>query len=110
MLCEIDDTEDLKLVKFMAGLKENIREQLMTIPNLDLQLAFNMAQTIEQSYAKRNMFKSNQPKSPKSLTPRSNSPSPPRMQRKTEQLLSAPGKATVPMRKIVCFKCHGHGH
>ena len=36
MLCEIDDTEDLKLVKFMAGLKENIREQLMTIPNLDL--------------------------------------------------------------------------
>ena len=36
VLCEINDTEDLKLAKFMAGLRENIREKHMVILNLDL--------------------------------------------------------------------------
>ena len=110
MLCEINDIEDLKLAKFMAGLRENIRETLMVIPNLDLQLAFNMALTVEQAYTKKKMFKNNHPKSPRSFTPKSNNPSSPRLQRKTEQPSTASGKAVVSMRKIVCFKCHGHGH
>ena len=110
VLCEINDTEDLKLAKFMAGLRENIREKLMVIPNLDLQLAFNMAISIEQAYTKKKMSKNNYFKSPRSFTPRNNNPRSPRLQKKTEQPPSASGKAVVPMRKTVCFKCHGHWH
>ena len=36
VLCEINETEDLKLAKFKAGLWEDIREKLMVIPNLNL--------------------------------------------------------------------------
>jgi retrotransposon gag protein len=44
VLCEINETNDLKEAKFnIAGLREDIGRKLMLIPNLVLQLAFNMA-------------------------------------------------------------------
>ena len=94
----------------MTGLREDIKEKLMVIPNLDLQLAFNMATTVEQAYTKKKVSNNNYLKSPRSFTPRSNNPSSPILQKKTDQPPSTSGKAIVPMRKIVCFKCHGHGH
>ena len=84
-LCEINEIEDLKVAKFMAGLREDIRRKLMLVPNLDLQLAFNMAMNIDQTPAKKKVVNNQYQRNPRNFTPRNNSLSPPRMQKKVEQ-------------------------
>ena len=50
VMCDIEDAEDLKLTKFLSGLREDIRDQLMTMPTLDLQTAFNLAPIYEHTH------------------------------------------------------------
>ena len=110
VMCEIEDAEDLKLTKFLSWLREDVRDQLMTMPTLNLQTAFNLAPMYEQNYNKRRMTWNNYNKSPKTYPPKQFKPISPKAQRKTEQPTNVPGRIPVPLNKVVCFKCHGHGH
>ena len=84
MLCEINETDDLKVAKFIAGLREDIGRKLVLIPNQDLPLAFNMATIIDQGPTKRKVSNHDYHKNPRNFSPRNhNSPpknhhSPPR--------------------------------
>ena len=108
VMCEIEDAEDLKLTKFLSGLREDVRDQLMTMPTLDLQPAFNLAPIYEQNYNKRRMTGNNYNKPPKTYPSKQFKPISPKAQRKTEQPTNVPSKIPVPLSKVVCFKCHGH--
>ncbi|XP_057522558.1 uncharacterized protein LOC130802561 [Amaranthus tricolor] len=110
VMCDIEDAEDLKLTKFLSGLREDIRDQLMTMPTLDLQTAFNLAPIYEQNFNKRRVTGNSYNRSPKAYPPKQSRPISPKAQRKTEQNLNAPDRIPIPLNKVVCFKCHGHGH
>ena len=107
-MCDIEDAEDLKLTKFLSGLKEDIRDQLVMMPTLDLQTAFNLAPIYEQNYNKRRMTGNNYNKPPKNYPSKLPKPISPKTQRRIEQPPSVPGRIHVPLSKVVCFKCHGH--
>lgn len=53
VLCEVTETDEMRVGKFLAGLKDEISRKLITIPNLTLQLACNMSLTIEQNMVKK---------------------------------------------------------
>lgn len=52
-MCILTETDEMRVGKFIAGLRDEIRRKLITIPNLTLQLACNMALTIEQNVVKK---------------------------------------------------------
>ena len=82
----------------------------MLIPNLTLQLACNMALNIEQNAVKKKTsYNSSYNRTPRSIPPKAviNSPNPPK---KDNQENGTKSKINVPLKNVVCFKCHGHGH
>lgn len=110
VLCEVTDTDEMRVEKFLAGLKDEIRRKLITIHNLTLQLACNMALTIEHNVVKKKTsFNTNYNRTPRIAPPKPMS-SPAQPLRKDHQEPGTKGKSVVPIKDVVCFKCHGHGH
>ncbi|XP_057536869.1 uncharacterized protein LOC130814721 [Amaranthus tricolor] len=82
----------------------------MIIPNLTLQLACNIALNIEKEAVKKRINNnSGYSKTPKTLPLKLTTSSliPPRVD---SQNSGVKNKANVPLKNVVCFKCHGHGH
>ena len=48
VLCDITDSEDMRVGKFFTGLREDLRVQICQIPNLIVALAGSHAKLLEQ--------------------------------------------------------------
>ena len=111
----VNDDEELRVGKFISGLREEIRRKIIYTPDLTLHSAINRAIEIEKNMSKKKTTGSTPygrttrtytPKSPSiNMVPRRDIPSssqkaPPRDTMRTE----------VPPKEIVCFKCNGRGH
>ena len=117
VLCDINESEEMKIGKFIGGLREDLREKLEVMQHLNFDTVCNSALTYEK-YAKK---KSNytQPFRPAVPKPNTISRNMGNIGISTSTLSKntntvAPNrpkdKPNVPMKDIVCFKCHGHGH
>ena len=117
VLCDINKPEDMKIGKFIGGLREDLREKLEVMQHVTFDTVCNSALTYEKYSKKKSTYTQPfKPTSPKISTVSSNvgnvdigtniinkstntaTPSRPR------------DRPTAPMKDIVCFKCHGHGH
>ena len=107
----------MKIGKFIGGLRDDLRERLEVMQHLSFDTTCNSALTYEKYSKKKSTYAQPvRPTSPKISTLSNNvgnidlgtsiinkntntaTPSRPR------------DKSNVPMKDIVCFKCHGHGH
>ena len=109
-LCDLHEVKEIKVGKFVAGLREEIRDRLMNTPDLTLHLAFSQAIEIErQAHKAANSQGRNTrtyaPRNTSSLTiPRKEMPTPgPRPTNTRTEPHTKP-------QDIVCFKCNGRGH
>ena len=117
VLCDINESEEMKIGKFIGGLREDFREKLEVMQHLNFDTVCNNA-LIYEKYARK---KSNYTQPFKLTTPKPNTSnnnmgnigiSTSISNRNTNT--AAPNKPkdrpNAPMKDIVCFKCHGHGH
>ena len=109
VLCDINDSEYMRVGKFLGGLREDLRLKLSIVPNLTVALVGEQALLLEQYSKKRAtptfgqpMTRNNQSVNPRSVN--TNAPSKPGNSVETK------GKSVTPTKDVVCFKCHGHGH
>ncbi|CAO2837812.1 unnamed protein product [Amaranthus hypochondriacus] len=109
VLCDVNDSEDMRVGKFLGGLREDLRMKLSLIPNLTVALAGEHALLLEQYAKKRTshimtLFE-NRPSQPMN-TRSGNTTAPIR----PNPSIETKGKGVTPIKDVVCFKCHGHGH
>ena len=109
VLCDIRESEDMRVGKFLGGLREDLRLKLTTVPHLTVALAGEQALLLEQYSKKRvtqttgqSMTRSIQPMNARNVSNTGSS---------CKTNTSEPkGKSVTPIKDVVCFKCHGHGH
>ena len=53
VLCEVNETDEIRVSKFLVGLKEDIKKKLMLKPNLTLPMACNLALSLEKFASKK---------------------------------------------------------
>ncbi|XP_057529968.1 uncharacterized protein LOC130808520 [Amaranthus tricolor] len=70
VMCDIPEPEEIKIGRFIGGLREDLREKLEVMPNLTLDLAYNSAITYEKYARRRNTY--TQPSRPAPYKPSSN--------------------------------------
>ena len=83
VLCDIDEPEEMKIGRFLGGLREEIKIKLEAVQNLTYKGACNSALVYEK-YAKS---KPNRDEISKMVRKANNTP-----------------------KDVISFKCHGHGH
>ncbi|XP_057526384.1 uncharacterized protein LOC130805617 [Amaranthus tricolor] len=117
VLCDINEPEEMKVGKFIEGLREDLREKLEIIPHLTFDIACNSALTYEKYSRKKNTYA--QPYRSVSSKTNTTSSSLGNIGIGTNRINNSANTTTpsrprdqpnVPMKDIVCFKCHGHGH
>ena len=111
VLCDINEPEEIKVGKFIGGLREDLRENLEVMQHLSLDTACDSALTYEK-YAKKRTT-SAQPLEPTPHKPSTvgsaarEGPATGLHNRNTHTVAS--NKTNVPMKDVMCFNCHGHG-
>ena len=112
VLCDVNEMEDLRISRFIAWLKEDIKEKMMFTSQLTVHVAGNLAIEIEKSNnRKKQQANTSYTKTPKTLTPRAQgSTSTLRKDSLGYAQKTNPTKVDVPTKDIVCFKCNGRGH
>lgn len=97
----------MRIARFLGELKEELKEKLEAKPNLTYEGLCNSA-IVHEKYAKKRVCTPIFPRLVKppvstsaetTATPKISSPKP---------ILKY--KPNVPMKDVICFKCHGHGH
>ncbi|XP_057517897.1 uncharacterized protein LOC130798821 [Amaranthus tricolor] len=118
--CDLNEPEKMRVGKFIGGLREDLREKLEVMPHLTFNTACNSALTYEKYSRKRGTYTPTF--RPVSYKPNSNNTISNSMgnvglgtntinKNNNSATPSRPrDKTNVPMKDIVCFKCHGHGH
>ncbi|XP_057544861.1 uncharacterized protein LOC130824016 [Amaranthus tricolor] len=106
----------MKIGKFIGGLREDLREKLEVMQHLTLDTAFSSALTYEKYAKKRNTCA--QPR--ESTFPKLNTvgntanmgvgTSSTSKSTNTTVPNRTKDRINVPMKDVMCFKCHGHGH
>ena len=110
VLCEIDEPEDLKIGRFLRGLKEDLREKVKVIQNLTYEGTCNSALIFEKSAKRRSnqptyMFNRNKDLSHKPPIQTTS------INKVTYNTLPTTSKEKeTNLKDIMCFKCRGHGH
>lgn len=109
VLCDIGDSEDMRVGKFLAGLREDLRLKIALKPNLTVTMAGNHALMLEQHTKKKPAPLAGHTFNRGNSTPypRNNSQS---TYTKTNPSSESKGKIVTPNKDIVCFKCHRVGH
>ena len=69
VMCDIPEPEEIKIGRFIGGLREDLREKLEVMPNLTLDLACNSAITYKKYARRRNTY--TQPSRPAPYKPSS---------------------------------------
>ena len=117
VLCNIADSEEMRIGKFIGGLREDLREKLEVMQHLNFDTVCNNA-LIHEKYAKK---RSNYTQPFKLIAPKpsTSSNSMGNMGISTSASnrninITTPNKPkdrpNAPLKDIICFKCHGHGH
>ena len=88
VLCDITDSEDIRVGKFLGGLREDLRLKLSIVPNLTVALAGEQALLLEQYFKNRTSQTVGQPMT------RSNQPFHPRRENTTAPAKFDSGKET----------------
>ena len=117
VLCDINEPEEMKIGKFIGGLREDLREKLEVLQPLTFDIACTSALTYEkysrkqhpstqsakQTFPKTNLVNSNLG----NISLNTNASS-------KGTHTAAPSRPkenpNAPLKDVVCFKCHGHGH
>ena len=113
LLCDVNEIEEMRIAKFLGGLREDITEKLMSTPNLPSAEMCSLAINYEKFAARK---KTNHPTLSYNRNPRTQpfkipnrTPSTPRREGSDSQGKSK-NKEDLPLKEIVCFKYHGRGH
>ena len=116
VICETNETEEMKVGKFIGGLREDLRRKIDLTPNLTFSLACSNALTLFKYSKKKTSTRStyNRPMRNPNLrnvvnpTHTSNQTT---TQEKTSSLTITPrDRNTTDLKRVLCFKCHGHDH
>ena len=119
VLCEIDEPEELKIGRFLGGLREDLKEKVEVIQNLTYEGACNIALIFEKSARRRTTQPAYTPSRSRetSYKPPAQNPSASRMTQQHRiptsshiEKQSTAKDREVNLKDIMCFKCHGHGH
>ena len=117
MLCDINEPEEMKIGKFIGGLREDLREKLEVMQPLTFDTTCTSALTYEKYSRKKNtLAQPVRPTPPKTHIVSSNLGNIGMSINTTSKGTNtvAPGRPkdspNAPMKDVVCFKCHGHGH
>ena len=117
VLCDINEPEEIRIGKFIGGLREDLREKLEVMQHLTFDIACNSARTYEKYSKKKGTY--TQPFRPFSSKPNTISSNIGNVgigtsttSKSTSTIAPSRPKdrPNVPMKDIVCFKCHGHGY
>ena len=108
VICNVHDDEELRVGKFLAGLREEIRGKLINTPYLTIHTAGLMAIDIEKHMGKA---ATSYDRTTKTYTSKSTSTTA-TPERDIQLNLSKPNtlKMVAPSKDVVCFKCNGRGH
>ena len=117
VLCDVNETKEMKVGKFIGGLREDLREKLEVMQHLTFETACSSALTYEKYSKKKNTYvQTFRPTPSKPNTPNNNTgniittvsthnkPLNPTVLSKTKE------RPNVLMKDVMCFKCHSHGH
>ena len=110
VLCDLHDPEELRVGRFLEGLREDIKNQLMITPDLTVHSAGLHAIEVEK-YANRIATSHN--RTTRTCTPKSTSnmvvPRKDAQNREPRTNTERVEPHTNP-KDVVCFKCNGRGH
>ncbi|XP_057543336.1 uncharacterized protein LOC130821562 [Amaranthus tricolor] len=110
VLCDPHETEEMRVGRFIAGLREEIRDRLMTTPDLTVHIASLQAVEIERQI---NRATHSQTRGTRTYTPRNASTIPaPKRDTQNSGLKASTTRGDPPTnpKDVVCFKCNGRGH
>ena len=116
--CDAQDEEELRVGRFIAGLREEIRSELIYTPDLTMHLAINTALEVERNLSrKKRLGNPVYNRATRTFTPGkpSNSMLPRRdtsnnNNKNTRPALKESMRTDTPAKEIVCLKCNGRGH
>lgn len=118
VISESNETEEMRVGKFVGGLREELRMKLEMMPNLTFSLVCSTALTLENYSKKKSNSSNNYPRNFRNINPRKTTNSTPIQAH--NQTPASNMNQTTPMiprnrntndlKGVVCFKCHGHGH
>lgn len=106
VLCDVNEPKEMKIGRFLGGLRDEFREKLEHIQNLTCDGACNSA-LIYEKHARSKAQQGLRGFRP--LASKSNLVSSVR-NTKTDPSPSIKAKNTTTSKDVICFKCHGHGH
>ncbi|XP_057530723.1 uncharacterized protein LOC130809106 [Amaranthus tricolor] len=134
VLCEVDELEEMKIGRFLCGLREDLREKIKVMQNLTYEGVCNSALILEKSARRRvaqpahtfskgkeissyrqatkqlsenRGIQQYRPSASHSTQQHNRHTAPTVMH--TERQLTAKEREVNP-KNVMCFKCHGHGH
>ena len=113
LLCDVHEIENMRIAKFLGGLREDIAEKMISTPNLTFTEMCSLAMNYER-FANRKKVSQSTPSYNKNLraqpfkTP--NKTPNTRRRKEPDSKGKSKKKEDLPLKGIVCFKCHGRGH
>ena len=116
VVCDTNETEEMKVGKFRGGLREDLRRKLELTPNLSFSLACSNVLTLEKYSKKKPSIGSTYSRPVRNYNPKNVAVPTPTVTQTTTldriPLMTSITKDRNPrdLKGVVCFKCHGHGH
>lgn len=107
VLCDINEPEEMKIGRFLGGLRDELRERLEPMQNLTYDGACNSALIYEKHDRNRT---SQGFRGSRMLVTRTMPNNNPRGSKPLNNKPQPRDKNTALTKDVVCFKCHGHGH
>ncbi|XP_057526371.1 uncharacterized protein LOC130805605 [Amaranthus tricolor] len=110
VLCDINEPEDMRVSRFIAGLREDIRDHLRITPDLTLNTASLHAIDVERFV---NRLTATHNKTTRAYNPRNTSSfTTPRKEAQSTGPKNSTTKTEPPInpKDVICFKCNGRGH
>ena len=113
LLCDVHETEDIRINKFVVVLREDLAEKMLGTPNLTFAEVCNLARNYEK-IANRNKASQSTPsytRNPRNQSFRTPNKTPitPRRE-EPDSREKGKDKEDTPLKDIVCYKCHERGH
>ncbi|XP_057526414.1 uncharacterized protein LOC130805648 [Amaranthus tricolor] len=116
VVCDTNETEEMKIGKFIGGLREDLRRKVELTPNLTFSLACSNTLTLEKHSKKKLNIGSTYNRPMRNYNPRNvATPTPTVTQTNAPDRIppmtnTTKDKNPRDLKGVVCFKCHGHGH
>lgn len=117
VLCDVNEPDEMRVGKFIGGLREDLREKLEVMQHLTFETACSSALTYEKYSKKKSTYIQNlRPIPSKFNTPSTHSSTSHANENTPGRPLGTAAsnkpkdRPNVPIKDVMCFKCHGHVH